>query len=624
MQANPPNAQPAVPAPAQSQRSIFNFKFFMVIGLAWMIANNIYSHFKPKDPSYVHFSNAISPAANFTLKVLLHDLNTKVVKELFVQTGFEYSLNETKSTTRFNITLPTKDLQARHDRYRVEALVYFKGNDTQTSQVVNCFSEITQMLESKFSADDTAQGVPGRKTGITEPHIFSKLYFQMVYDENTYDFTEDPLVNYLYKKKAVPRNPSNPKSPTTDFYNPHLDCSQYWVLRRDKVKLSQFVEKEEVPIEVEFSTAWIQKFLWTFKFRIAEMQTDSLLHDSSAFEEFKTILTDNSFTYLVILFSVNFLHTLFSFLSIKNNISFWNNLKSTEGISVRKYYTDIFFQIVVILYLIDNEASFIVTALTVIEGLVSLWIALKMIRFEKRDDGKFPYYRLPTHRSQVEDETAVYDKKATRFMTILLLPCLIGYTIYSFYTKEHLSLYSFTLKTLVSFIYAIGFINMTPQIYINYKLKSVEHLPWKGMVYQFLNTIIDDLFAFAVKMPTLQRLSVFRDDVIFVIYLVQKYIYRKNKRPESADKTQSESEDKKDKKDKKDDKNVKTEEDAKDDKNNKTEKNEKGDKNEKNKKDKKHKKEENKVKDETNEKDEKDNQSEKTTASIPKNKPKRE
>lgn len=31
------------------------------------------------------------------------------------------------------------------------------------------------------------------------------------------------------------------------------------------------------------------------------------------------------------------------------------------------------------------------------------------------------------------------------------------------------------------------------------------------MTYKFLNTIIDDLFAFVIKMPMLHRLSVFRD-----------------------------------------------------------------------------------------------------------------
>ena len=56
---------------------------------------------------------------------------------------------------------------------------------------------------------------------------------------------------------------------------------------------------------------------------------------------------------------------------------------------------------------------------------------------------------------------------------------------------------------------------MTPQLYINYKLKSVEHLPWRTMIYKFLNTIVDDLFAFVIAMPTLKRISCFRDGNIF-------------------------------------------------------------------------------------------------------------
>ena len=50
------------------------------------------------------------------------------------------------------------------------------------------------------------------------------------------------------------------------------------------------------------------------------------------------------------------------------------------------------------------------------------------------------------------------------------------------------------------------------------------------MTYKFLNTIIDDLFAFVIKMPTLHRLSVFRDDLIFVIYLYQRWIYKVDKK----------------------------------------------------------------------------------------------
>ena len=61
----------------------------------------------------------------------------------------------------------------------------------------------------------------------------------------------------------------------------------------------------------------------------------------------------------------------------------------------------------------------------------------------------------------------------------------------------------------------LGFIMMTPQLFINYKLKSVAHLPWRMMTYKALNTFIDDLFAFVIKMPTLYRIGCFRDGKCF-------------------------------------------------------------------------------------------------------------
>ena len=67
---------------------------------------------------------------------------------------------------------------------------------------------------------------------------------------------------------------------------------------------------------------------------------------------------------------------------------------------------------------------------------------------------------------------------------------------------------------------------MTPQLFINYKLKSVAHLPWRMMTYKALNTFIDDIFAFVIKMPTMYRLGCFRDDIVFFIFLYQKYIYK--------------------------------------------------------------------------------------------------
>ncbi|CAF0766073.1 unnamed protein product, partial [Didymodactylos carnosus] len=120
--------------------------------------------------------------------------------------------------------------------------------------------------------------------------------------------------------------------------------------------------------------------------------------------------------------------------------------------------------------------------------------------------------------------------KAFRYLSWALFPLVIGYAIYSLTYHEHKSWYSFVLSTIYGFLLTFGFIMMTPQLFINYKLKSVAHLPWRMMTYKALNTFIDDMFAFVIKMPTMYRIGCFRDDIIFFIYLYQRYIYPVDRR----------------------------------------------------------------------------------------------
>lgn len=51
-------------------------------------------------------------------------------------------------------------------------------------------------------------------------------------------------------------------------------------------------------------------------------------------------------------------------------------------------------------------------------------------------------------------------------------------------------------------------------------------MPGKALTYKFLNTFIDDLFAFTVKMPWLHRLATLRDDVIFFVWVYQSWKYK--------------------------------------------------------------------------------------------------
>lgn len=65
---------------------------------------------------------------------------------------------------------------------------------------------------------------------------------------------------------------------------------------------------------------------------------------------------------------------------------------------------------------------------------------------------------------------------------------------------------------------------MTPQLFINYKLKSVAHLPWRMLTYKALNTFIDDLFAFVIKMPMMYRIGCLRDGTFSLALMWNKHM----------------------------------------------------------------------------------------------------
>lgn len=66
---------------------------------------------------------------------------------------------------------------------------------------------------------------------------------------------------------------------------------------------------------------------------------------------------------------------------------------------------------------------------------------------------------------------------------------------------------------------------MTPQLFINYKMKSVAHLPWRMLTYKALNTFIDDLFAFVIKMPMMYRIGCLRDGEFSFRYSLMVFFF---------------------------------------------------------------------------------------------------
>jgi len=228
------------------------------------------------------------------------------------------------------------------------------------------------------------------------------------------------------------------------------------------------------------------------------------------------------------------LHMVFEMLAFTADVGHWRKKEELTGVSVRTIFTNVFVQIVILLYLLDNneETSWMILFGQGTGALIEAWKITKIldIKIVKAAPGnRFPYALKITDKhvlSEDEKRTQEYDRLAYSYVSYVAGPLLLGYTIYSLMYNTHKGWYSFIISTLTSFVYTFGFAQLIPQLIINYKLKSVAHLPAKAFVYKFLSTVVDDFFAFCIKMPFLHRLACFRDDVVFLIYLYQRWIYR--------------------------------------------------------------------------------------------------
>ncbi|ODN05589.1 Cleft lip and palate transmembrane protein 1 [Orchesella cincta] len=316
-------------------------------------------------------------------------------------------------------------------------------------------------------------------------------------------------------------------------YQPILFFNDYWNLAKEYYPINETTPV--LPLTLTFQPLTLFKWQlyaaqsmrnqWSASFLTGQDEQDDDEQDT-----LKEAFLETNHYLLGLTFVVSILHSIFEFLAFKNDIQFWNNRKSLEGLSVRSVFFNVFQSLIVLLYVMDNETNFVIKVSVFVGLLIEIWKINKVtdVKLDRQNlvMGILPRITLTDKGSYVESSTKQYDMLAFRYLSWALFPLLFCYSIYSLLYVEHKGWYSWVLGMLYGFLLTFGFIMMTPQLFINYKLKSVAHLPWRMLTYKFLNTFIDDIFAFVIKMPTMYRIGCLRDDVIFFIYLYQRYIYR--------------------------------------------------------------------------------------------------
>ncbi|KAL9052459.1 MAG: hypothetical protein Q9162_005371 [Coniocarpon cinnabarinum] len=331
------------------------------------------------------------------------------------------------------------------------------------------------------------------------------------------------------------------------WYYPILYLNSFWQLRTHMTELNSTVKDLPINIHLNLLSHWKFSLMSSMDFGMKENQRKLAAGetlpgggDGTELEEIKRILLDSNVYLLSTTVVVGILHTILEMLAFGSDVSHWRNKKDNVGVSVRTILANVFMQTIIFLYLLDNNenTSWMIYMTQGMGIVLEAWKVTKTVNVRVRptppDSKAFPWRYLPytvvfedKHTlSETELKTQEYDAIAFKYMYWVALPLLAAYAAYSLVYDTHKSWYSFIITTLVGSVYAYGFLMMVPALYINYRLQSVAHMPGKTMMYKVLNTFIDDLFAFTVKMPILHRLATFRDDIVFFVYLYQGWAYR--------------------------------------------------------------------------------------------------
>ena len=317
----------------------------------------------------------------------------------------------------------------------------------------------------------------------------------------------------------------------TLVHRPYFYVDDWTVLRRQLMMLSENMSYPDPSVALHLSVVSLGRMR---AYKMADLAFKYMLElhvlSDGDLDELRRYMSDEYMFRFLLMQAIGLAHTVLSFMAFKNDVGFWKGRESVAGLSSRTVIFNAFASLIIFLYLMDYSTSIFVLGTTLGGTCVDFWKVLKILKIRrKRSDtssGFLAWLGLERGSYNVsEKRTASLDATAMDMLTLAISPLVVGFALYSLVYDRHKSWYSWVVESLANGIYVFGFIFMTPQLFINYKLKSTAHLPWKVMCYKFFSTFIDDVFSFLVAMPTSHRVACFRDDIVFFIFLYQRWLY---------------------------------------------------------------------------------------------------
>uniref|UniRef100_A0A8C7M3V6 Lipid scramblase CLPTM1L n=1 Tax=Oncorhynchus kisutch TaxID=8019 RepID=A0A8C7M3V6_ONCKI len=391
---------------------------------------------------------------------------------------------ETKFERIVNVSLPKKTCK-NGTLYAMVFLHQAGMSPWQDPRQVHLVSQLTTYMipkppEVSLISGEEATQPKGGDSAVDRPvsHWRSRLTLNVVSEDFIFD--RDFLPSDVHRYLRVFQNGKK------RVYLPLLFVDELSNRVKDLMEINSTCT--ELPLTISYDTISLGKLRFWIHMQDAVYSLQQFGFTEKDADEIKGIFVETNLYFLALTFFVAAFHLLFDFLAFKHDISFWKQKKSMVGMSSKAVLWRCFSTIVIFMYLFDEQTSLLVLIPAGVGSMIEVWKVKKAFKIQVIWKGVKPTF-IFGKSDESERRTVEYDTLAMKYLSYLLYPML----------------------------YAFGFLFMLPQLFVNYKFIFVHP--------QAFNTFIDDIFAFIITMPTSHRLACFRDDVVFLVYLYQRWLY---------------------------------------------------------------------------------------------------
>ncbi|XP_072317302.1 lipid scramblase CLPTM1L-like [Eucyclogobius newberryi] len=313
-------------------------------------------------------------------------------------------------------------------------------------------------------------------------------------------------------------------------YLPLLLVNELSFRVRDLMEINR--SSVQLPLTLSYEGVSLRRFRFLVQLQDMVYSLRQFGFTEENIDEIKETLLGSNLYLLILTALITSLQLVCEFLALKNDISSWREKSSMAGVSRKTVLWRSLSTLLIFMHLLEGTSLLVLIPIG-LGAFVEVWKVFKVFKIQLQWKG------LTVNKMDDEEKKTVeYDTQASRYLSYLIYPLCISGAIFSLAYLRQKCYFSWLLNTLVTGVYALCFLSMAPQLFINYKLKSVSHLQGAVLVYRGVNTFISDLcYAASFFNPSLlltssHQLCCFRDELFLLLYLYQwrKYATKSRRR----------------------------------------------------------------------------------------------